>query len=461
MPCLKRALLALIVVALASGQAWAVPAFARQTGMSCAQCHTQFPELTPFGRQFKLNAYVLGGRDKITDTVDDDGNTNDTTTRLEITSGVPLGAMVQAEMHWVRNDPAKNSTTKASQGSDGLGYAGMPTQMSLFYSGEIAPHAGAFAQLTYDPGSGVMHIDNTDLRYANHVSLGDHDLILGGTMNNNITAQDVYNTVPAWGFPYAGPDGDGGAPPAVNPQIGGSLAQNVAGLGGYLDLDSWLYAELSAYRSNPQNGYTGPYIQGWAPYWRVAAELDRGNHALEVGAFGTTLAEHPNGTLLNPTNASSVNNIPTDIFTDVAADLQYQYIGDRNIVTLQGTWINENQTLNYTWATAAADNQYDSLQSLHLTASYLLDRTWGASAGYFQTTGSNDATLYTTAGLAQVSPDSNGVLYEISYRPWLNTRLSLDYQTYGKFNGANANYDGKGRSAADNNTMTLMAWLAY
>ena len=39
----------------------AVPSFARQTGQPCATCHTAFPELTPFGRRFKLNGYTLGG----------------------------------------------------------------------------------------------------------------------------------------------------------------------------------------------------------------------------------------------------------------------------------------------------------------------------------------------------------------------------------------------------------------
>jgi len=33
----------------------AVPSFARQTGQPCATCHTAFPELTPFGRRFKLS----------------------------------------------------------------------------------------------------------------------------------------------------------------------------------------------------------------------------------------------------------------------------------------------------------------------------------------------------------------------------------------------------------------------
>ena len=43
-------------------KAYALPSFARQTGMPCSQCHTVSfgPALTPYGRQFKLNGYVLG-----------------------------------------------------------------------------------------------------------------------------------------------------------------------------------------------------------------------------------------------------------------------------------------------------------------------------------------------------------------------------------------------------------------
>src|SRR5208282_5295038 len=48
-------------LALQSQTASAVPAYARQTGQPCATCHTAFPELTPFGRQFKLMGYTAGG----------------------------------------------------------------------------------------------------------------------------------------------------------------------------------------------------------------------------------------------------------------------------------------------------------------------------------------------------------------------------------------------------------------
>jgi len=39
----------------------AVPAFAEQTGRNCAACHVGGfgPELTPFGREFKLGGYTL------------------------------------------------------------------------------------------------------------------------------------------------------------------------------------------------------------------------------------------------------------------------------------------------------------------------------------------------------------------------------------------------------------------
>lgn len=37
----------------------AVPSFARQTGMSCTMCHTVWPQLTHFGRTFKLDGYTF------------------------------------------------------------------------------------------------------------------------------------------------------------------------------------------------------------------------------------------------------------------------------------------------------------------------------------------------------------------------------------------------------------------
>ena len=51
----------LISIVLLPLNAQAVPSYARQTGMPCAGCHTTPPELTPFGRDFKINGYTLTG----------------------------------------------------------------------------------------------------------------------------------------------------------------------------------------------------------------------------------------------------------------------------------------------------------------------------------------------------------------------------------------------------------------
>ena len=48
---------------LISPDAGAMPSFSRQTGQACSTCHTQSfgPNLTPFGRDFKLGGYTMGG----------------------------------------------------------------------------------------------------------------------------------------------------------------------------------------------------------------------------------------------------------------------------------------------------------------------------------------------------------------------------------------------------------------
>src|SRR5678809_1428059 len=53
-------LLLLLLIAGMAGQARAVPSYARQTGQECIACHVSFPELTPYGRYFKLTGYTIG-----------------------------------------------------------------------------------------------------------------------------------------------------------------------------------------------------------------------------------------------------------------------------------------------------------------------------------------------------------------------------------------------------------------
>src|ERR1700722_17346661 len=94
LPCVGFArgfgsILGLFLVCAFPTPSWAVPRFARQTGMACAACHTVFPELTPFGREFKLNGYVLDNIKQITG-IDVENNQT-----LAINSIPPLSVMLQ------------------------------------------------------------------------------------------------------------------------------------------------------------------------------------------------------------------------------------------------------------------------------------------------------------------------------------------------------------------------------
>jgi hypothetical protein len=59
------------------------------------------------------------------------------------------------------------------------------------------------------------------------------------------------------------------------------------------------------------------------------------------------------------------------------------------------------------------------------------------------------------------SPNSNGLVGEVNYNPWQNTRLGLQYVLYTKFNGSSTDYDGAGRNASANNTLYVFVWLVF
>jgi hypothetical protein len=162
---------------------------------------------------------------------------------------------------------------------------------SLFYGGKILDHLGAFAQLTYDQVPNTLHWDNTDIRYANTNQLFGRELVYGVSLNNNPTVNDVWNSTPAWGFPYFSSEL---APlPAAHTLIEGGLAQQVLGLNPYIYWNRLIYAEFGGYRT------LGPWdlralgiepagtsaIGGVAPSWRLAVEPAWGNSTWEVGTL--------------------------------------------------------------------------------------------------------------------------------------------------------------------------------
>jgi hypothetical protein len=447
--------------ALLAGTASAVPTFARQTGLSCSQCHTIFPELTPFGRQFKAGGYTFTTTKQITESV---GPEDSPRPVVELPANVPLG--VQTVIGYTHTDRAQQVAPNGPPAkNDDIAF---PQQFSLFFGGKIAPKLGAFIQLTYEGPGDHLGLDNSDIRFAHTFQLSEEKtLVVGATVNNSPTVSDLWNSTPAWGVPFTA---SASAPtPAAGTLIEGALAQSVIGGGLYAYYNNLIYAEFDVYRSAPL-GVTLPLdsstgatavIDTVMPYWRLAFEKVLGNHSISVGTFGLTGALLPGGTVTDtstdpPTVTARPLTRPGDHYTDIALDAQYQYIGTRHIITAVATYIHETRFLEATNAFGGSDNLLNELHSVKLSGSYIWDRHIGTRVTFAAMRGSSDSTLYGGQG-----PSATALHGELFFTPWYNVKLGLMYTAYLDFNGAAINYDGNGRNAAANNTTYAYLWLGF
>ncbi len=435
----SRALLS----ALAKSRA-AIPSFSRQTGLACDACHHQFPQLTPFGRLFKLNGYTMTGLKTI-----NDGDSVRTT--LKLSPIPPVAAMVVTSLTHV------GTALPGTQNNSAM----FPEQASLFLGGQVTPDLGAFIQFTYAAADGSFGIDNVDFRYAKHTSWMEKDLLLGLTLHNNPTVQDVWNTVPAWGYPFMSPSA---APsPAASTLIDGNLGQQVLGLGGYALWDNLIYTEFTAYRSAQQGGsvpldsMSQNVIKGVIPYARIAVQHAFPSTYVMVGGFGLL------GAHVYPTGVTGA----TDSYTTLGLDAQVERKVDETGGMLIGrtSFIHEKQSLDATFAAAEAQGSSSSLQTFRANVSYLPNLYVGATLGYFNTSGTTDSLRYAPAlvtGSGNGSPNSNGFMGELSLNAWQNTRVSLQYTAFRRFNGGTDGYDGtSSRRASDNNTIFLYTWVVF
>ncbi len=413
------------------------PTYARQTGLACSACHTHFPELTATGRAFKLNGYVFRRAESL------EGKNPEGQQSLLLNLVAPVSLMVQTSY----------TSTKKPQPGTQNGTVLFPDQLSIFTGGEITPHVGGFLQVTFDPQSGQLGVDNADFRFATHTNILAKRTTLGVSLNNNPTVQDIWNSTPAWGFPYAS---SAVAPtPAAATLVDGTLGQQVAGLTAYTMWNDRVYGEVGMYRSAPLGVFrpldstaTG-VISGAAPYWRLALPNTWGQNYLSVGVYGMAASVYPTGV------AGAVNR-----FSDVAVDVAYMHSFGANSFTLDGTWIHEKQT----WTAGGAANATNTLRTFRMDAMYHIGQLYAFTLAPFVTRGTSDSVLYAPAplvGSRTGSPDNNGLIAEVDVMPWQNLRLQFQYVAYNRFNGSTGNYDGFGRRASDNNTLYILTWLLY
>ena len=443
-PFLIPVAIAATILALPTRQARAVPAFSQQTGLPCSACHVGGfgPQLTPFGRAFKLDGYTLRAH-----------------------ASVPISAMAIGSITHTRKDqlpPPENLDANDNVAFD---------QASAFIAGGVGDHLGGFVQITYDGVGGVWSWDNLDLRAVTKGTVFGQDTVLGLTLNNSPTVQDAWNTTPAWGFPYT--DTAVSNTPGAAPLIDDGLAQNVIGLGAYAWVGQKIYLEAGAY-STPSAGtlnWLGADpdspgdIKGLAPYGRLAWQGDAAGGTLELGAFGL-------GARIYPGRDRSSGF--TDSYTDLGLDASWQKsFANGDVLTAQGRYVHERSNLRASCALGllasevgldCADVRLDEVRG---DVGYHWHNKLGATLGAFSLTGPANPYLYGPT----TSPDSNGLMLQFDYSPWgdgsgplgkrVNLQFGLQATLYGKFDGAKNNYDGAGASASDNDAVRFYTWLAF
>jgi len=428
--------------------AHALPSFARQTGQRCAACHVggNWPQLTPWGRFFKLSGYTAGK----------------SLFSKEGVGYVPIGVFGQVGATWA-NQPnnalgqpvvSPNGSLEAYEFTAEAGTK-LTDFMGVFYEYQVGNN---FPGWTGSTGA-------ADIRAVHFFHLGDHELLTGIDSNNNPTVQDVWNTVPNWAFPfYTSPQALGAGP--ASPMIE-NLGGQAASIGVYALLDRHFYVEFSEYfvakdffrfMSLGTNFSAGGsnYLSGVNPYWRAYWTTESGPNVFMVGTFGMHSVVYPN---------SAAPNGPTDVFTDYGFDTEYQYLGSVNKLAFRGSYIYENQAWNAGFPEGGSSTQNGNIKALNINGGYTYKDTWVFNAGYFINNGSFNADQYavTSPSGAQLtnSPNTSGYTLEIDRTLTQNLKFTVQYQGFNKYNGLSTNIDGLGRSAHNNNTVWLTMFMAF
>ena len=459
----------------------AVPLFNRQTGQNCLACHAggQFPELTPYGRLFKLTGYTLGERT------------------------VPISAMAVASLSKVANTSKSDDPGADFQKNSKPLFA----TASLFLGGKVTDNIGAFAQITYDPNAaqepdgsfaGHTNADNIDLRYADRWIDERRDLIAGVSVNNNPSVSDPWNTAPAWFqyVPVPSPTSsqfiDGNAP-----YPGYASGGNVAGLTAYAFWNRTVYAELGGYGTSRglasfmSAGIAAAdktQLHGFNPYWRLAWNHEWGAHSLMLGTSGMNAKIYD-----DPLDTSDTATLHD--YRDRIVDAQYQYLLDPHSVTAQIAYAYRhhrypdalaNQPVTFVDAAGnplPATNATDTTHVLRAKVTYVYQARYGGSIALFDLTGSTNSALQTSGfdpqtltitsdpnaaapstrvtGNLSGNPATRGWTLEAFWTPIQYLRVGAQYTGYTRFNGASTNYDGAGRDASANNTTYVLARFVF
>lgn len=422
----------------ASHGAQATPAYARQTGSACADCHAGAygPALTPYGIRFKLNGYTdTGGK------------------------GGSLPAAIQ--LIGTRAVPAGSNSKDTTQ----------LTEADLYLAGRISDNAGGYVKVETDnDGHDHFHtkLSNVDLRYvAKDLTLAGHDAMFGVSVNNSPGFEDPISVLPS--ASNFGPPANSGT--LLNPSSPNPLATHVIGAVAYGLFDgSWL-GELGTYNSLPRStqsdvGYTPSSDPGKLSdtgYLRLAYMKDLKRQFFSAGLVALT------------TKRQLPRNAPKDDITDLGYDLSYQFLGNREHI-VQMSYVNILEQRDYGSVLAGpvpglTSKQHVAAHDQTLSATYTFRQTYGVTVAHLRSTGTSDPLRYPPFGDPAVTSNLYTLFWapfgkEGSLTPFANLKIAATWFRFTRFNGTSSNVFGAPpgfpvTNARDLDEFSISASLAF
>lgn len=425
-------LLALLM--LASNGVHAVPAYARQTGSACADCHAYAygPALTPYGMRFKLNGYT-----------DTDGQG----------TKIPLAAQLIGT-HTV---PATGDNTTQL------------TEADIYLAGRISDYLGGFVKVETDNNGKDQFstkLSNLDLRFvAKDLKIAGRDTIVGVSIGNSPGFDDPIGALP--NASTLGPPAISGT--LLNLSSPNSLYNRVFGGGVYaLYADNW-YGEIASYTSMPTSvqdhlGYNVAGDPGRLSdtfYYRFAFMKDMKRQFFSAGIVALT------------TKRQLPRSAEPDDITDLGYDLTYQFLGNREHI-VQASYVNILEQRDYgstPTINGLVAKPHGGARDRTLSVTYTFRQSYALQVAHLVSTGTEDPARYPPYG----KPDSTANLFSLYWTPFgkddsytskANLKIAATWFRFTRFNGVSNNIFGAPpgapmTKAKDLDAFTLSASVAF
>jgi len=239
--------------------AYAIPAFARQMGVSCSACHSEngYSTLNRFGRDFKASGYTMVGSEKTIEG-SDKFMSLPSTLNMSVVAGTTIDS-----------GSGSRDTTVATN------------NFGIFLGGRISKNVGAFVEVGYDEGSSTSadHFSLANLVIPITYKMGDntYGVVPYSTDGHTATASEFY---------------DQGGTGAIS-HIGARDTYGAKGLSFYVYNPNYFINYVAW--SNGNKSASGVRL---ANYFRVAYTPQIATWDLEIGAqymTGTTNETDDNG----------------------------------------------------------------------------------------------------------------------------------------------------------------------